>query len=115
MSTSHTINGSSYSDAASYGVQEVIAKGLPMPLHSGGKRKHTTNGICKLCKKRHQKGCACKGRRTKKGGLVGQAVVPFGLFALQKRTQGRRGHGNNSSRKSRSSRRSRKNSGSRRR
>ena len=55
MSNSPAINSSSYSDAASYGVQEVIAKGWPMPMHSGGKRKHTTNGICKLCKKRHQK------------------------------------------------------------
>lgn len=107
MSNSPTINSSSYSDAASYGVQEVIARGWPMPMHSGGKRKHATNGICKLCGKRHKKGCSCKGRRTKKGGFVHKAIVPFGLFALQKRTQGKRGH--KSSKRSKSFRLSRKN------
>lgn len=107
MSNSPTVNSSSYSDAASYGVQEVTARGWPMPSQNGGKRKHTTNGICKLCKKRHQKGCSCKGRRTKKGGFVNEAIVPFGLFALQKRTQGKRGH--KSSKHAKSFRRSRKN------
>jgi hypothetical protein len=107
MSNSPTVNSSSYSDGASYGVQEVIAKGWPMPSQNGGKRKHTTNGICKLCKKRHQKGCSCKGRRTKKGGFVNEAIVPFGLFALQKRTQGKRGH--KSAKNAKSFRRSRKN------
>lgn len=106
MSNSQTVNSSSYSDAASYGVQEVTAKGWPMPSQNGGKRKHTTNGMCKLCKKRHQKGCSCKGRRTKKGGFV-HAIVPFGLFALQKRTQGK--HGHKSAKNAKSFRRSRKN------
>ena len=41
MSNSPTVNSSSYSDGASYGVQEVIAKGWPMPSQNGGKRKHT--------------------------------------------------------------------------
>lgn len=107
MSNSPIVNSSSYSDAASYGVQEVTAKGWPMPSQAGGKRNHTTNGICKLCKKRHQKGCSCKGRRTKKGGFMNEAIVPFGLFALQKRTQGKRGH--KSARHAKSFRRSRKN------
>lgn len=131
---------SSYSDAASYGVQQVVSKDWPMPSQSGGKRKHSAYGICPMCGKRHsshtachnggrrrrtsgtchkcgrrhQKGCSSS-RRNKKGGFVQQAMVPFGLFALQKRTQGRHGRGNKSSRKSRSSRRSRKNRGSRRR
>jgi hypothetical protein len=107
MSNSPTVNSSSYSDGASYGVQEVLAKGWPMPSQNGGKRKHTTNGMCKLCGKRHQKGCSCKGRRTKKGGFVQEAIVPFGLFALQKRTQGKRG--GKSSKRTKSVRRSRKN------
>ncbi len=107
MSNSPIVNSSSYSDAASYGVQEVTAKGWPMPSQNGGKRKHSTNGICKLCGKRHQKGCSCKGRRTKKGGFMNEAIVPFGLFALQKRTQGKRGH--KSSKHAKSFRRSRKN------
>jgi hypothetical protein len=107
MSNSPIVNSSSYSDAASYGVQEVTARGWPMPSQAGGKRKHTTNGICKLCKKRHQKGCSCKGRRTKKGGFMNEAIVPFGLFALQKRTQGKRGH--KSAKHAKSFRRSRKN------
>ncbi len=107
MSNSSMVNSSSYSDAASYGVQEVTAKGWPMPSQAGGKRKHTTNGICKLCKKRHQKGCSCKGRRTKKGGFVQEAIVPSGIFALQKRTQGKRG--GKSSKRAKSVRRSRKN------
>jgi hypothetical protein len=56
--------------------------------------------------KTHQKGCSCKGRRTKKGGFVNEAIVPFGLFALQKRTQGKRGH--NSAKHAKSFIRSRK-------
>jgi hypothetical protein len=47
------------------------------------------------------------GKRRRKGGFLGQAVVPFGLFALQKRTQHRRG--SKSAKKSRYARRSKRN------
>jgi hypothetical protein len=53
------------------------------------------------------------GKRGRKGGFLGQAVVPFGLFALQKRTQNRRG--SKSAKKSRYARRSKRNRRSKRR
>jgi hypothetical protein len=49
----------------------------------------------------------------KKGGFLGKAVVPFGLLALQKRSQRR--NGSKYSKKSRYARRSRRNRRSKRR
>ena len=60
----------------------------------------------KLPKKTRQ-GMSNLTKRGRKGGFLSQAVVPFGLFALQKRTQNRRG--SKSAKKSRHARRSRRN------
>lgn len=114
MSNTST-NGCSYTDGPQYVGCQVAEKGWPMPSQSGGKRSKSK--LCKSCGKRHQYGCAKKsmrkGSRNRKGGFLGQAIVPFGLFALQKRTQRRRDqkfYG-----KSRFNRRSKKNKSSKRR
>jgi len=120
MSNTST-NGCSYTDGPQYVGCQVAEKGWPMPSQSGGKRSKSKT--CKSCGKRHQNGCAKKsmrkgkgkgkGTKNRKGGFLGQAIVPFGLFALQKRTQRRRDQKkyggksgkNRSYRKNRSSRR----------
>ena len=100
--------GCSYTDGPQYVGCQVAERGWPMPQGGGGKRSKSRT--CTKCGKRHQKGCSKKtmgGKRRRKGGFLGQAIVPFGLFALQKRTQNRRG--NKSFKKSRYARRSRRN------
>lgn len=100
--------GCSYTDGPQYVGCQVAERGWPMPQGGGGKRSKSRK--CSKCGKRHQKGCSKKtmgGKRRRKGGFLGQAVVPFGLFALQKRTQHRRG--SKSAKKSRYARRSRRN------
>ena len=117
--------GCSYTDGPQYVGCQVAEKGWPMPQGGGGKksksRKCTTCGYakcgckkcrCECCRKRNHKRSAKKSMR-KKGGFLGKAVVPFGLLALQKRTQRR--NGSKSSKKSRYARRSRRNRRSKRR
>jgi len=111
--------GCSYTDGPQYVGCQVAERGWPMPQGGGGKRSKSRtctrcgyancgckNCRCMCCRKRRQKGCGNKSMR-KKGGFLGQAIVPFGLFALQKRTQNRRG--SKFSKKSRNARRSRRN------
>ena len=112
MSELSPTQGCSYTDGPQYVGCQVAEKGWPMPQGGGGKRSKSRK--CSRCgKKRHQKGCSKKsmsskrGRRGRKGGFLSQAVVPFGLFALQKRTQNKRG--GKSAKKSRHARRSRRN------
>lgn len=110
--------GCSYTDGPQYVGCQVAERGWPMPQGGGGKRykyrKCTTCGYancgckncrCTCCRKRRQKGSAKKSMR-KKGGFLGKAAVPFGLFALQKRSQRR--NGSKYSKKSRYARRSRR-------
>ena len=115
MSELSPTQGCSYTDGPQYVGCQVAEKGWPMPQGGGGKRSKSRK--CSRCgKKRHQKGCSKKsmgGKRGRKGGFLGQAVVPFGLFALQKRTQNRRG--SKSAKKSRYARRSKRNRRSKRR
>ena len=118
MSELSPTQGCSYTDGPQYVGCQVAEKGWPMPQGGGGKRAKSRK--CSRCgKKRHQKGCSKKsmgGKRSKrgrKGGFLSQAVVPFGLFALQKRTQNRRG--SKSAKKSRYARRSKRNRRSKRR
>lgn len=110
MTESMPSQGCSYTDGAQYVGCQVAEKGWPMPQGGGGKRSKSKK--CVKCGKRHQKGCAKKSMR-KKGGFLGKAIIPFGLFALQKRTQ--RGNRSKSSKKSRYTRRSKKNRRSKRR
>ena len=86
---SHTAESTS---ATTYGENQVALKGLPQP-QSGGKKRQ-----CRKCKKSH-KMCHCgsksmrkrrRSRSSKKGGFLQQALVPFGLFALQRRTNKKR-------------------------
>ena len=98
-------SGCSYTDGASYTECQVAAKGWPMPGQAGGKRSKARK--CASCGKSHM-GKSCKSRRSgsrkKKGGFFTTAIVPFGLFSLQKRTQRRTAH--KSDRKHKSSRKS---------
>ena len=112
MSELSPTQGCSYTDGPQYVGCQVAEKGWPMPQGGGGKRSKSRK--CSRCgKKRHQKGCSKKSmggkirKRGRKGGFLSQAVVPFGLFALQKRTQRRGGQKKygGKSRKNRSSRR----------
>ena len=113
--TSPITNSSESTSGTTYVQHQVTVKGYPSP-QSGGKKRQ-----CRKCKKSH-KMCHCgsksmrkrrRSRSSKKGGFLQQALVPFGLFSLQKRTQKRRSakaHGKShkkyrSSRRSRSSRR----------
>ena len=48
-----------------------------------------TGGSKKKTKRRNKKGCNKKGGMGF-GGVIREALVPFGLYALQKRTQRRR-------------------------
>ena len=111
-----SVDGCSYTDGPQYVGCQVAERGWPMPSQSGGKRSKSK--MCPVCGKRHQTGCANKsmrkGSRNRKGGFLRKAVVPVGLYALQKHTQRRRGQ-KKSVGKSRFNRRSRKNRSSRRR
>ena len=103
--------GCNYTDGAQYVGCQVAAKGWPSPSGMLGGKKSSACRICKhrICKCQSSKrrdvkrgGCGCvltggksnkrHSSRGKKGGfmgLVNEAIVPFGLFALQKRTQKR--------------------------
>jgi len=120
MAESMPSQGCSYTDGPQYVGCQVAERGWPMPQGGGGKksksRKCTVHGStnCRRasCKKRGHKRSAKKSMR-KKGGFLGKAVVPFGLLALQKRSQRR--NGSKYSKKSRYARRSRRNRRSKRR
>lgn len=90
-----------------YVEKQVAERGWPMPNASmlGGKRhtKHARRSRKHVSKKSVKRGgCGCgliggkksRGKKSmgrgKKGGFMGlikEAIVPFGLYALQKRTQ----------------------------
>jgi hypothetical protein len=76
-------HSSESTSGTTYVQQQVAEKGLPQP-QAGGKKSY----------KKHRRGGSKsmrKGKRSsKKGGFLQKALVPFGLFALQKRTQKRR-------------------------
>lgn len=61
-------------------------------LKVGGKRKRTMKK--RRVSRKSRKGTRRNRRRSNKGGFVGgiieQALVPFGLFALQKKMQNRK-------------------------
>jgi len=85
--------GCNYTDGPQYVGCQVSARGWPTPQYmSGGKRKR------KVSRRRR------KSRGKRAGSLVGNAIVPFGLLAAQKRSQRRHGK----SHKKRSSRRYRR-------
>jgi hypothetical protein len=91
----------------------VAAKGWPSGIISGGKRHRKGKSSRKrgTSRKRSRKaGTCCKGgSKAKKGGfaaMLGKAIIPFGLFAAQKRTQ-RKGHRGSKSYKKKSFRRRR--------
>lgn len=100
MNSGSSGSGCSYTDGSQYVGCQVAARGWPTPQYmSGGKRKR------KVSRRRRKS----RGKRAKKAGsLVGNAIVPFGLFALQKRTQRRHGHAHGKPHKKRSSRRYRR-------
>lgn len=101
------VQQSSTGSGTSYVEKQVAERGWPMPNASmmGGKR-HTKHGrrsrkhVGKRSVKRGGCGCGLVGgkksrgkkssRRGKKGGFMGlikEAIVPFGIYALQKRSQ----------------------------
>lgn len=96
-----------YTDGAQYGVCQTEARGWPMPQYMSGGRKRSKKSktmrkrsrCCKKCSKKCSKKCRCKchrggmsASRRRKGGFLTQAIVPFGLFAAQKRTQRKHAH-----------------------
>ena len=87
--TPSNTSGCSYTDGAQYVGCQVAEKGWPMP-QSGGKRSKSKH--CSKCGKSHcskHSSMTRNRRRTRKGGFVQQAMVPFGLFALKKRREKR--------------------------
>jgi hypothetical protein len=90
--TPSNTSGCSYTDGAQYVGCQVAEKGWPMP-QSGGKRSKYKH--CSKCGKVRSSKHSCMTKmtrnrsRTRKGGFIQQAMVPFGLFALQKRTEKR--------------------------
>lgn len=83
-SGSPSSSGCSYTDGPQYVGCQVQSRGWPTPQYmSGGKRKRRVS-------RRRRKSASKRAKRA--GGLVGNAIVPFGLFAAQKRTQRRHGH-----------------------
>jgi hypothetical protein len=102
----------SYTDGAKYVGCQVAERGLPQPQYMTGGRKRTRKNKtmkhfgkskkchkchrktckCKKCHKCHRKTCKCKKTRGRKGGFLQNAIVPFGLLALHKRTQRRHKH-----------------------
>jgi len=100
MGTGSSPGGCSYTDGPQYVGCQVAARGWPTPQYmSGGKRKR------KMSRRRRKSRCK---RAKRAGSLVGNAIVPFGLLAAQKRTQRRHGHAHGKSHKKRSSRRYRR-------
>lgn len=91
----HTTESTS---GTTYVQNQVKLHNLPEPQpQAGGKKRN-----CRKCKKSHKK-CHCgsktmrkrrhsrsRSRSSKKGGFLQKALVPFGLFALQRRTHKRR-------------------------
>ena len=88
--TTESTSGTTYVE------NQVALNKLPTPQVGGKKRN------CRKCKKSHKK-CHCgsktmrkrrhsrsRSRSSKKGGFLQKALVPFGLFALQRRTHKRR-------------------------
>jgi len=100
MGSGSSAGGCSYTDGPQYVGCQVAARGWPTPQYmSGGKRKR------KMSRRRRKS----RGKRAKRAGsLVGNAIVPFGLLAAQKRSQRRHGHAHGKSHKKRSSRRYRR-------
>ena len=88
----------SYTDGAKYVGCQVAERNWPQPQYMTGGRKHPrknkTMKRTKKCHKCHKKTCKCKKTRGKKGGILQNAIVPFGLLALHKRTQKRHKHSN---------------------
>lgn len=110
--TSSNTSGCSYTDGAQYVGCQVAEKGWPMP-QSGGKRSKSKK--CSTCGKARGSKHSCMSkmtrnrRRSRKGGFIQQAMVPFGLFALQKHTQRKRSNkAHGKSKKSKQSRKSKK-------
>jgi len=124
--------GCNYTDGAQYVGCQVAARGWPSPNGMSGGKKFK---LCRACmstpcscspRKTNRRvkrgGCGCnmmnggKSRkrsrsRGKKGGFMGlvkEAIVPFGLFALQKRSQKRLSSKGGSGKFRRSSRQTRK-------
>ena len=104
-------SGCSYTDGAQYVGCQVAEKGWPSPMMGGkkipkmysslarsaslaGGKKHNRRLSRKRSRKAGSCGCVGGGKRGKTaGGLVsmlGKAVVPFGLLALQKKTHRKR-------------------------
>jgi hypothetical protein len=95
QSSTHNVNtgtssGCTYNDGPKYTGCQVEAKGWPMPTYMTGGKKSTKKN---------------KSTRNKTAGsLFGNALIPFGLFAAQKRTQRRHGHGHGKAHKKTSKR-----------
>jgi hypothetical protein len=114
-----TSKGCEYSDGSQYNVCQVEAKGWPMPKFFGGKGKGKGKGKktkklpcwdwkgrCKMDKsltggrRARRAGSSCSMSKTggksmrarKAGGLITQAIVPFGILAAQKKSQRRHKH-----------------------
>ena len=93
----------SYTDGAKYVGCQVAERGWPQPQYmTGGGRKRTRKNKTmkksrksrksRKCHKCHRKTCKCKKTRGRKGGFLQNAIVPFGLLALHKRTQRKHKH-----------------------
>jgi len=97
MNSGSSASGCSYTDGPQYVGCQVATRGWPTPQYmSRGKRKR------RVSRRRR------KSRAKRAGSLVGNAIVPFGLLAAQKRSQRRHGHAHGKSHKRRSSRRYRR-------
>ena len=98
----------SYTDGAKYVGCQVAERGLPQPQYmTGGRkrsrknktmkksnksRKYRKSNKSRKCNKCKGKRCLCKKTRVRKGGFLQNAIVPFGLLALHKKTQKRHKH-----------------------
>jgi len=95
---SSSASNCSYTDGPQYVGCQVAAKQWPTPQYMAGGKK-----------KRHVSKKNSKSKRAKRAGnLIANALVPFGLFAAQKRTQRRHGHGHGKPHKKRSAKKSRR-------
>jgi len=81
-----------YTDGPQYVGCQVAAKGWPTPQYMGGRKKKSLSKRKSTTK-----------RAKKAGSLLSKAIVPFGLFVAQKRTQRRHGHHHGKPHKKRSS------------
>ena len=101
----------SYTDGAKYVGCQVAERGWPQPQYmTGGRKRSRKNKTMKKsnksrkyrksnksnksrkCNKCKGKRCLCKKPRVRKGGFLQNAIVPFGLLALHKKTQKRHKH-----------------------